>query len=62
MKFCTIRRRGRYYLVVNETIFVEQSLDAVIARMGRLRLMIDEHRRPGENRVKNTWKGANNED
>jgi hypothetical protein len=45
MTFATIRKNCRYYLVVNEVIFIEQSLDAVIARMGRLRLLIDEQRR-----------------
>jgi hypothetical protein len=47
MKFCTIRKLGRYYLVVNNVVYIEQSLEAVIARMRRLRLLIDEHRRPG---------------
>lgn len=45
--FCTIRKNGRYYLLINDVIFIEQSLEAVIARMRRLRLLIDEHRRPG---------------
>jgi len=45
MTFCTIRKNGRYYLLVNNVIFIEQSLDAVIAQMRRLRLLIDEQRR-----------------
>jgi hypothetical protein len=44
MSVCTIRKNGHYYLVVNNAIFIEQSLDAVIARMRRLRLLIDAHR------------------
>jgi len=44
MTFATIRKNGRYYLVVNDVIFIEQSLDAMIARMKRLRLLIDKHR------------------
>jgi len=44
MRFCTIRKDGRYYLLVNDAIFIEQSLDAVIERMRRMRLLIDKYR------------------
>ena len=44
MTFATIRKNGRYYLLINDVIYIEQSLDAVIERMRKLRLLIDEHR------------------
>jgi len=54
MSFVTIRKNGRYYLIINDVIFIEQSLDAVIARMRRLRLLIDEHRKLGETEANKT--------